>query len=236
MDSSSVSLTVPEDSQHWRIDVPMRSFQGGTKTSNLEYYQPMEMSPLGYYTQLIELYKSIGVQFRKADFTYSFSSLIPSTPEVRSITTTFVYNGASGRAGFSKPAAFGLPQKDEIFKGKTSKQLMWRIWSNLQFLIFIFQYVFCFLITLYHSLPFWRSTYLETIVFRDWVNHVAPRSYVSRLAGMDVAWQSYVQMVLLPMFSAVCTSAAEDVMNHPMEEFLGKLFLRTVTYYFSPSS
>jgi len=162
------------------------------------------------------------VQFRTADFTYSFSSVIPSQKnEVRSIRTTFVYNGSSGRAGFSKPTAFGL-HKDE---GKADKPPMWRIWSYLQFLIFVFQYVFCFLITLYHSLPFWRSSNLETIVFRDWVNHVAPRSFVARLVGMDVAWQSYVQMVLLPMFSAVCTSSALDVVNHPMEEFLGKLFL-----------
>ena len=171
------------------------------------------------------------MQFRTADFTYSFSSLIPSQGSIR---TTFVYNGASGRAGFSKPAAFGLLPKDEPFKGEADKPLMWRIWNNFQFLIFVSQYVFCFLITLYYSLPFWRSSYLETIVFQDWVDRVAPRSYIARLVGMDVAWQSYVQMVLLPMFSAVCTCSASGIMNHPMEEFLGMLLLRTMIYL--PSS
>ena len=30
MDSSSISLTVPGLKEDWRVDVPMRSFQGGT--------------------------------------------------------------------------------------------------------------------------------------------------------------------------------------------------------------
>jgi hypothetical protein len=50
----------------------------------------------GYYTQLIKLYRTLGLQFQETDFSYSFSSLSQRN-EGRSITTDFIYNGASGR-------------------------------------------------------------------------------------------------------------------------------------------
>lgn len=203
----------------------MRSFQGGRTQTQVVAASSL-MNSTGYYTQLIKLYKTLGLQFREADFSYSFSSLSQQKDD-RSITADFIYNGASGRAGFGKPAAFGYSSGHNLQGAeRNSLQYFARQAQNyLNFLVFVFQYALCFLITLYHSLPFRRPSYLEDIIFRDWVDRVAPRSYLAQLTGMDAAWESYVQMVLVPMFSAICTTPAIDIMNHPTEEFLGKFVI-----------
>lgn len=41
--------------------------------------------------------------------------------------------------------------------------------------------------------------------------------------GLDLAWRDFTYTVLLPLFSAVCTAPEEDVLQHPVEEFLGWL-------------
>ncbi|KAF7340132.1 hypothetical protein MVEN_01931600 [Mycena venus] len=83
MDSSSVSIG--NEDQQWRIDVPMRSFQGG------------------YYPRLIALYTQLGVAFRQKDFSYSFS-LFSHSEKTQHLRTTMIYNGASGRDGVGMPA------------------------------------------------------------------------------------------------------------------------------------
>ncbi|KDQ19910.1 hypothetical protein BOTBODRAFT_101781 [Botryobasidium botryosum FD-172 SS1] len=91
MDSNSISVTVPTEEGNkaeMRIDVPMRSFQDG------------------YYTHLIRLYRHVGVNFRIADFSYSFSALkAPVNGAKPKIETFMIYNGQSGRAGVSIPSA-----------------------------------------------------------------------------------------------------------------------------------
>lgn len=42
-----------------------------------------------------------------------------------------------------------------------------------------------------------------------------------RFLELDVRWQLFVEDVLVPLFSAVCTTARETVWEHPVEEFLG---------------
>ncbi|KAG6837214.1 hypothetical protein H0H93_013082 [Arthromyces matolae] len=87
MDCSSVSVPASASDaleNAWRVDVPMRSFQGG------------------YYPQLIALYTRLGVAFREANFTYSFSLLTPAShAQDRQINATMIYNGSSGRAGLN---------------------------------------------------------------------------------------------------------------------------------------
>lgn len=39
---------------------------------------------------------------------------------------------------------------------------------------------------------------------------------------MQEAWGEYAFTVLLPLFSAVCTAPEDDVLRHPVEEFLGE--------------
>ncbi|KAF8973825.1 splicing factor, Prp19-binding domain-containing protein [Flammula alnicola] len=212
MDSSSVSLPASSLEQDWRIDVPMRSFQGG------------------YYANLIALYKSLGVKFRQADFSYSFSSLtFPATKWLdRSITTTMIYNGGSGRAGVSMPSGFGTTSKNH----GSSSTWVEKLWISGLFLYLTLQLIICYLITLFHSLPFWRSSEVPNLVFRDWASHTTPKGILAKMTGMDVAWKDYVQTVLIPLVSAVCTAPDTDVMSHPMEEILDYVWLTFGTHHY----
>lgn len=214
MDSSSISLSATGLGNEFRIDVPMRSFQGG------------------YYTNLIALYKTLGVKFRQADFSYSFSSLRPAEAkwDDRSITTTMIYNGSSGRSGVSKPANFGRGTAIEK-QGRISR------WTGLPGIYCLFfcstiQLLLCYLLTLFHALPFWRPAAIHDLVFKEWTLRVAPDGFLARLIGMDAAWKDYVHTVLVPLLSAVCTAPGADVMNHPVEEFLDYIWLTLGTHHY----
>jgi len=175
----------------------------------------------GYYKNLIALYKSLGVKFRQADFSYSFSFLRPAATkwDDRTITTTMIYNGGSGRSGVSKPSNFGLGTTTEK-PGHIS-----RCTSSLGiyclFLCSTIQLIFCYLFTLFHALPFRRPATTHDLVFKEWTLQIAPEGFLARLIGMDAAWKNYVHTVLVPLLSAVCTAPEADVMNHPVEEILG---------------
>ncbi|KAF9535769.1 splicing factor, Prp19-binding domain-containing protein [Crepidotus variabilis] len=208
MDSASISLPTSDPKETWRIDVPMRSFQGG------------------YYTRLIELYKRIGVQLCQANFSYSFSTLRDvDNGRNRSITTTFIYNGASGRSGLGKPSSYNT-----VMEGKAT--LSSQFLSTAIFTISCLYTIFCFLLSLWHSIPIWRAKSIRDMDLRDWVLQVAPKGLLGRLFGLDVAWKDYVETVLIPTFSAVCTSPAEDVWGHPVEEFLDYIWLTFGTHHY----
>ncbi|KAI0685260.1 splicing factor, Prp19-binding domain-containing protein [Cytidiella melzeri] len=114
MDSHSVNVTLPgqDSTTEKRIDVPMRSFQGGMYTNPKPPVQHTELIS-GYYPQLIALYEHLGVRFRQADFTYSFATVSSAVSTLqnadasnRNITTFMIYDGASGRNGLSVPASY----------------------------------------------------------------------------------------------------------------------------------
>ncbi|PPQ98873.1 hypothetical protein CVT24_003504 [Panaeolus cyanescens] len=217
MDSASISIQNPGLEKDWRVDVPMRSFQGG------------------YYSQLIAMYKNLGVAFRESDFSYSFSTLTNShNNSGRSISTTFIYNGSSGSAGISKPSALSQPAKQLHF-GTWPDAVNW-IWSSLLFIYMAFHLVLCYLITLYHSLPLCRDQNISSMVFKDWLLSVKPDGVLSRILGLDVAWLSYVQHILIPLFSAVCTAPEECVLDHPVEEFLDYIWLTLGTHHYVTSN
>ncbi|KAF8203755.1 splicing factor, Prp19-binding domain-containing protein [Pholiota molesta] len=213
MDSSSISLAPSSLEHDWRIDVPMRSFQGG------------------YYPNLIALYRRLGVKFRQADFSYSFSSLsFPSSTWCdRSITTTMIYNGASGRAGVSKPSVLDrhIPKTHGHIPASGLK-----FWTWVLFLYMTLQVIICYLITIIHSLPFWRSPNIPNLTFAQWTSQTTPKSLLAKLIRLDTFWEEYVQVVLIPLVSAVCTSPEADVMNHPMEELLDYFWLTFGTHHY----
>lgn len=171
----------------------------------------------GYYHHLISLYKSLGLIFQQADFSYSFSSLFSSTNR---ITATMVYNGNSGRAGFSKPSSFGGSNKDPDALASTLQ----RLWVAVLFICSTAQLVLCHIITIFHAIPIWRSTNISNTVFRDWAVQAKPRGFLAKFCGMDTAWQDYIRSVLLPLLSVVCTAPEAVIMNHPMEEILGTFY------------
>ena len=58
--------------------------------------------------------------------------------------------------------------------------------------------------------------------FEEWTLWVRPRRWFFRLFGIDAAWDSYAETVLVPMYAGVCSASREDILQHPVEDFLGK--------------
>ncbi|KAK7203273.1 hypothetical protein BZA70DRAFT_73735 [Myxozyma melibiosi] len=73
-DASSISVT-DSDGVERRVDVPMRSFAGG------------------YYTRVIALYRSLGLQFHNAKFSYSFSEVSNDVKSERGAETYYMHGG-----------------------------------------------------------------------------------------------------------------------------------------------
>ncbi|KAJ8520340.1 hypothetical protein ONZ45_g2803 [Pleurotus djamor] len=214
MDSSSISLPVPESDETWRIDVPMRSFQGG------------------YYPQLIELYKRLGVSSRISDFSYSFSWLNVHDKS-RRITTQHIYDGASGRRGISVPSKVWAPyEQSKTANANWLVQTYTQVICFMTYAFMMLQLVFCFSRFAWMSLPFLRSRKLREMSFREWSVQTTPRGVVARLLGLDSIWQDFVANILIPTFSAVCTTGEEDVQAHPMEEFLDYMWLTLGTHHY----
>lgn len=176
----------------------------------------------GYYPRLIALYKSLGVAFRQADFSYSFSLFTPkSTMLERTITTTMIYNGASGRAGISMPAGISRAYQSGKDFDPLSRTLP-TIYALVIFTLMTVQLVLCYARTVYLALPMWRKAKIKTMTYEQWVEETTPKSLVAVWLGMDHMWSNYAHDVLIPLFSAVCTAPEADIKNHPVEEFLGE--------------
>ncbi|KAG6902997.1 hypothetical protein C0995_008570 [Termitomyces sp. Mi166 len=217
MDSSSVSLPASDSSSvedAWRVDVPMRSFQGG------------------YYPQLIALYTRLEVAFREANFTYSFSLLTPpSSTRGRQINATMIYNGSSGCAGLSMPSILDEPYHLTKGKGFLTRAFT-RVWTVSLFVLLTLYIGVCYVRMLFYSLPFWRPKWIHKMTFEEWAKWTIPKDIFSKWTGMDLAWIDYTQSVLLPLFSAVCTAPEEDVLRHPVEEFLDYIWLTLGTHHY----
>ena len=185
----------------------------------------------GYYPQLIQLYKSLGVAFRQADFSYSFSLFFPSTStSTRKISTTMIYNGASGREGVSMPSVI-----NEVYLQTKSESMVVRATTKVtiiaMFILMTMQVLFNYLRLILLSVPFLRPRRLENLTFREWTTKTVPSGVLAQLIGLDTAWKDFIKQILIPLFSAVCTASETDVMNHPMEDFLGKYFPVIVVKY-----
>ncbi|GAW05010.1 nad fad-binding protein [Lentinula edodes] len=204
MDSSSITLPVPGKEQKWRIDVPMRSFQSG------------------YYDTLISLYKHLGISFRKTDFSYSFSRLIPETVYAsRKITTDVIYNGNSGIAGMSIPSSMRLNEKVlSSIHATASGAYAYGI-----FTLMCFKLLILYIRVLFLSIPIFRPQGVEEMTFRTWSASTTPRGFIARCTMLDLAWVEFTQDLLVPLFSAVCTAPESNVYDHPVEEFLDYIWL-----------
>ncbi|THU87771.1 hypothetical protein K435DRAFT_804053 [Dendrothele bispora CBS 962.96] len=188
MDSSSISLPNPGNKQEWRVDVPMRSFQGG------------------YYKKVISLYKYLGVGFKETDFSYSFSNLFLSG-KAGSIITNMIYNGDSGRGGVSMPST----KRDAHTKEANYliRRVIWA-WTRLLFGLWALQILYCYVRLLFLSIPFMRSSRIRTMTFRTWAKETVPTGRIARWTMLNTAWIDFTENVMLPLFSAVCTAPLEN--------------------------
>ncbi|TDL28936.1 hypothetical protein BD410DRAFT_781495 [Rickenella mellea] len=211
MDSHSVSIPILQKGEGseilWRVDVPMRSFQGG------------------YYPQLIALYKAIGVKFRQSDFSYSFSKLTGQS-ENRSITTFMIYNGASGRAGISMPSAFWTSMKGTTYPFHFISNILAVFMFIGSTLLLAFNYI---RISLLSAPPFRPA---PDLTFGDWVEHSSPKGILARTIGLDAKWREFCMAIIVPLFSAVCTAPSEDILAHPVQEFLDYIWLTLFTHHY----
>ncbi|CAL1697228.1 unnamed protein product [Somion occarium] len=244
MDSHSVSLDLPGYDGEYRVDVPMRSFQGG------------------YYPQLIALYKHLGVQFRTADFSYSFSTLYSSGPRPRgdSMETTMIYNGASGRDGVGIPSSL-FPSKELKAEGilieflATARGYLLYFFSTVILLLFYLR-ILLFSLPLRVNIPPTtelpifriRISLPQTSVVRllakttirpapnttlhSWMQYTTPTSPLAQLLGLDRQWRIFIINVIVPLFSAVCTASEEHIWNMPVEEILDYVWLTFGTHHY----
>jgi hypothetical protein len=89
------------------------------------------------------------------------------------------------------------------------------------FILLTLQVVISYVMLIFLALPIGRSKRFKKMRFREWREESVPRGMLARWVGMDVVWRNFTRRVLVPLFSAVCTASEEDVMEHPVEEFLG---------------
>lgn len=197
MDASSVSIGNAALGQEWRIDVPMRSFQGG------------------YYPRLIALYTKLGVAFRQADFSYSFSRF-SQVEKSAGLRTTMIYNGASGSRGVGRPA--WMQDMHLSQKGYNAAR---RVVALMLFILSTAQLFVCYMRLVLFAFPPARPERMNAMTFGEWAADTVPRNFIARALLFDTAWTSFTQDVLIPLFSAVCTAPEEAVNAHPVEEFVG---------------
>ncbi|KAJ6581888.1 hypothetical protein B0H19DRAFT_1207592 [Mycena capillaripes] len=189
MDSSSVSIG--NEGKEWRIDVPTRSFQGG------------------YYPNLIALYTKLGVVFRQADFSYSFS-FFSQAEKTQTLRTTMIYNGASGRNGVGMPAWM-----QDLHLYQKGHRVVTRAFGLGLFII--------------SAVQLYRHNFMT---FEEWTAATVPSNFVARILRLDTLWKSFTQDVLIPLFSAVCTVPKELVNAHPAEDILDYIWLTFGTHLY----
>ena len=240
MDSHSISLTLPGEAGEWRVDVPMRSFQGGKLLQLVRALGPaINGVTTGYYPQLIAFYTRLGVLFRCSNFSYSFSFLnaLPSHRTEESekdlvhqaafaIRPTIIYDGASGRAGISVPTV--LKQVYTTLPRGTFRRARARLAFLFTFALSMASLVFFFLRLQFLASPWLRGESARELSWAEWAERMTPRGPLARTTGLDARWRAFVQDVCVPLFSAVCTAPREDIEEHPAEEFLGASIAHSV--------
>lgn len=181
---------------------------------------PRSTDGIGYYPLLIALYHHLGLPLIPCNFTFSFSRLSRASParsgssssdrkldsdDTYTHQTYFLHSGSSGLAFPALPsAAFTSPLS---FFRHTLRFLITAICYLLYLLL-------CFLV--YHSIlsrsrPF--SAYITSISYR--LNYPIPLLPLpsTRLGN---AFRSFARDIVLPLFSAVGTMSAADVLDMPM--------------------
>lgn len=166
----------------------------------------------GYYQEMIKLYQELGIRFRRCDFTYSFSSF-DIRKQSLGWTTYLLYNGRSGVKGFRllPPSAFKTYSDSEsYFLGFLTFCSI--TFANILLLITYIRFIFL-------SMPVRRPN--ADLTLQEWSKHFAPTSSLARWIQLDASWHFFIDMIVVPLFSAVCTAPRELVYEYPVHEILG---------------
>ncbi|CAE6422196.1 unnamed protein product [Rhizoctonia solani] len=214
MDAESLTVKVPgnsntEKAKEMRVDVPMRSIQGGT------------VQGVGPYAKLMKFYDHLDVPLKLHNYSYSFSSRTAASfePNACRVKTHMLYNGDSGRAGV------GIPSK--IYAAQESK---------ITVLLDLIRWLFATLVLIAHyirllflSRPASRTpTHLCRETLRAWAQRTTRQNLIFRVLG----WEAFVADVIVPLFSAVCTASITDIWEHPAAEILDYIWLTLETHHY----
>lgn len=161
----------------------------------------------------MKFYEYLGVELKQHDYSYSFSTLNPARSDTP-INTHMIYNGASGRAGMGLPSnAYRTNQFSGALNMATTlfNLIRWILTTLILALHYARLYVL--------SDPSSRTpTHLCRETLRAWASRTTQENAISRLLG----WETFVQAVIVPLFSAVCTTSTDDIWEHPAAEILGE--------------
>ena len=177
---------------------------------------PAKTASIGPYPRLIKFYEHLGVELKQHDYSYSFSTFATPDSKRTPVSTRMIYNGASGREGMGIPSS--------VYSTHLPKPL-----DALAILTNFLRWVFAMLALALHyarlyqlSRPSARTpTHLCRETLRAWTTRTTQQNALSRLLG----WEAFVSDVIVPLFSAVCTTSVDDVWKHPVAEILGKLLI-----------
>jgi hypothetical protein len=171
-------------------------------------YNCEPISLTGCYPQLIKLYRKLGIQFARRDYTYSFTRRSDGNTAA---SPNFLYNGNSGLGGISMPSSLRAATFSWIELIKVYTTFAFSALMTLG----------AYLRLVYFCMPRNRPAGVARMTLKDWAHHTMPRGPLTLLAADD-AWMMFVNNVILPLFTAVCTASEEDIWQHPVEELLGK--------------
>jgi len=194
MDAHSINIPLPDEDPTvvFRVDVPMRSFLGG------------------YYPHLIKLYKHVGVEFRRADYSYSLSKFSFARGKGK-LNTSVLYNGNSGLAGISMPSDM-YDTNDNTSSFNVSYCIM-RMSFLASSLVLLLNYMRVVVL----ACPLFQS---PDTTFGAWIEENCPQNLVARSLGFDESWKHLCYDILLPLFSGICTASREEMLSHPVLDFL----------------
>ncbi|CEH14530.1 hypothetical protein CBOM_02368 [Ceraceosorus bombacis] len=186
-----------------RVDTPMRSFNAG------------------YYPRLLRLYRRIGIKTRPSNFTFSFSTLSSAASGRPGPSPHLLYEGSSGARGVSLPSRLfmtsnALGQESLQSEGSAgAAALVSRHVDSLKaylstLITLIISYLYLLIVALWHH-HLGNTTDpthpLATTPLSDWCEHHKLR-------------RSFVDTILIPMFSAVMTARGQTVKEAPAAEIL----------------
>ncbi|CAE7161708.1 unnamed protein product [Rhizoctonia solani] len=218
MDAESLTVKVQGSSETERenvirVDVPMRSIQAGTVRG-----------ASGPYAKLTKFYDHLGVALKMHNYSYSFSSRTTGGFESKDwrVRTHMLYNGDSGRAGVGVPSTVYAAQGSKPFNA------LFVLVNFIRWLLAALVLGIHYIRLLFLSRPASRTpTHLCRETLKAWTQRTTRQNFISRILG----WEAFVEDVVVPLFSAVCTTSISDIWEHPAAEILDYIWLSLKTHH-----
>lgn len=175
------------------------------------YGSPTDSLLTGYYPHLIKLYKHVGIEFQRANYSYSLSKLSSASGK-RKLVTAVLYNGNSGLSGISMPA-----DTYDLNKGH-SRFSMSNFIAQISFLASAAVLLLSYIRVILLACPLSKR---RDTTFGAWIESNSPSNPLAKFLGFDTSWKLLCYDILLPLFSGICTASREEMLAHPVLDFLG---------------